>query len=386
MQLVENKNTKTKILYGREFIALRNRMDRAIQTFKSGGMILIGDDGRRENEIDIVFHASFADAEKTNFALKYARGLLCVSIGNTEADRMGFASAPKLPGGMAHTGFTLSVDARENIGSGISASDRAHTIKIMADGHSSGSDFISPGHVFPVRANDGGILARSGHTEAVAEVCKLANLPAVAIMCEILGDDGEALKPDDFLSLTPTAHAELFRQLPFVSTVDLLWYRVFFGTSECKWISSETHSVLPGERKPKQVFELHAELEDSLNLTSAIFIYSEVFDAKKLRISLNNGTSTWDNGVSKDNACAELYIFSFADIEGNLEGSFRDFCDLSRKEGLCSTQTAIRRVTTELRAIQFLSHKFETSLLEIINQISLPVARDKEILLAAVER
>lgn len=372
--------------YAREMGALRNRVSRALEAFKNGGMILVGDDGRRENEADLVFHASFATPQNVNFAITHARGLLCVSVGHDLADRLALPTAPKIPGNVAHTGFTLSVDARENITSGISAADRAHTIRLLGDPAAAPSDFISPGHVFPVRANSGGLLARSGHTEALLELCNLTNLPEAAAMCEILAEDGEALRPAHFLNASANGEAQLekLRPLPYLSTVDLLWHRVFYSMKPSShWAQAHDFAVAQGARKHQSAWLFQQDLEEHITLQASLLLYSD-FSPEALRVSLTNGVSTWDNGVPEGSACAHLSLYSRQNFALDLLGSVNEFCDLSGKEGIRGTKTAVKRVVTQLRALEFLQlhAQLSDSLTSLLERIKLPFEQDKLFLLA----
>lgn len=370
--------------YARELGAMRKRVARALEAFKLGEMILVGDDGRRENEADLVFHAAAATAEKVNFAITHARGLLCVSVGHDLADTLAFPSAPRLPGAVAHTGFTLSVDARDGITSGISASDRAHTIRLMGNPRAQPADFISPGHVFPVRANSGGLLARSGHTEALLELCQAAGMVPAAAMCEILAADGEALRPHDFLK-SPSEGAnsyEMLRVLPYLSTVDLLWNRVFYGnTAASHWSRQTEFPFAEGTRAPRESWVLEQGLEEHISLPAALHFWQD-FTPETLRITVSNGLSEWNNGVETSKACGQLSLVSFAAISAPLEGALHTFCDLSGKEGIRGTLAPVRRVVSQLRAIEFLQRHCgqDQPLSHLMEKMKFPFEEDKDFL------
>lgn len=352
--------------------SLRERVELAVEAFRGGGAILVGDDGRRENEADLVFHASHATAENVNAALVHARGLLCVSVGHDLADTLGFFSAPRMPGDFAHTGFTLSVDAKDDVGSGISARDRGVTIRLMAQPGAQATQFLSPGHVFPVRAHAGGLLARTGHTEALQELCALAGLAPAAAMCEVLGDDGDALRPADLVAPSPSSGARETEQtrylkaLPYLSTVDLLWHRVFSGrASDAAWKPAPGVDVALGQGSTGpfgarsgawDVLRLHRGLEERITCEALLLVApgSDIVP-ERVRVVLSNGVGFVDNGVPAAEACAEVRVFHTGPVEEPLEGSVADFCDLSAKVGLGGTKPAVKRVVTLLRAITRLS-------------------------------
>lgn len=377
--------------HSRELGAMRNRVMRAVETFARGGAVLIGDDGRRENEADLVFHALHATPSLVNIAIRKACGLLCVSVSNEIADRLGIPTAPKWPGGMSHTGFTLSVDARHNITSGISASDRAKTIALMAEPSATQHDFLSPGHVFPVRAQDGGLLARTGHTEAVLELCSLAGLPAAAAMCEILDQQGEALRPNS-IERTDAAHSasdlDWWRTFPYVSTVDLLWYRLLCSNDVASLWKETPVTAVDAERPCLKAWRLIPQLEADVVVPASLVLYSETVRPEAIRVSVTNGFRTWGNAVPLGSADAELSLWVGAHATSPSPVHIADFCDLSAKEGLRGTHMSVRRVLTQLRALNFLSKHCEWpySLSEALSMISLPVESDRALLAATWER
>lgn len=374
--------------YSRELGGMRNRVSRAVQAFSQGQAILVGDDGRRENEADLVFHASFATPELVNLAIRKACGLLCVSVSHELADRLGIASAPKWPGGMSHTGFTLSIDARNNITSGISASDRSHTIRLMGESTTTHHDFLSPGHVFPVRAQDGGLLARTGHTEAVMELCQLAGLPPAAAMCEILDTDGEALRPSSIAGDTfQSQENQWWRTLPYVSTVDLLWYRLLYTQrSTAQWRPFAPES-LGLEEKPLKCWRLSPQLEADVLLACTIVQHREQVSNQRLKLRIHNGYREWTNGIADSEADAEICMMMPFDCTLEAPLHISDYCDLSAREGLRGTNMAVRRVLTQLRAFEFMVNEFgwNQSRTDWLESVALPVKEDRDILSAVWE-
>lgn len=375
-----------------ELSSLRHRVQKAVESFAQGGALLVGDDGQRENEADLVFHAAFATPELVNLAIRKACGLLCVSVSNELADRLAIPTAPKWPGAMAHTGFTLSIDARNNITSGISANDRSHTIRLLADPKAGHQDFLSPGHVFPVRAQDGGLLARTGHTEAVMELCTLAGLPHAAAMCEILDESGEALRPDD---IQPTANTQStapqsgwWAELPYVSTVDLLWFRLLCTPrSECSWKELAVAHP-PSERTGAKVWQLKPGLEHDVLLPCSVALFATALDPRRIRIRLSDGFTEWSTSVSPDACDAEVSLFIQDDVHSELPHNVSDFCDLSAREGLRGTKQSVRRALTLLRAIDWLAAqaKSDLSLHHLCQNIPLVHESDRAFLAAATER
>jgi 3,4-dihydroxy 2-butanone 4-phosphate synthase/GTP cyclohydrolase II len=167
---------------------------RAIKDIADGRAVIVVDDADRENEGDIVFAASKATPELLAFTIRYGRGLICVPMLGPDLDRLNVPQMTSQNTEHHGTAFTISVDARDGITTGISAADRARTIQLLARPGSSPDDLVRPGHVFPLRYAEGGVLRRRGHTEAAVDLALLAGLPPVGVVCEVIGDDGTMLR------------------------------------------------------------------------------------------------------------------------------------------------------------------------------------------------
>lgn len=168
----------------------------ALSEFKQGNPIIVTDDENRENEGDIIFPACYSTQEKLNFCAQYGRGLVCIAIDHDTATRLDLKPLRSNQSDKFHTAFFDPIDAAHHHGTttGISAAERSITAKLVADRHSSSSDFIKPGHLFPVVSKAKGLLEREGHTEAAVDLCKMAGLPPAAIICEIMDDAGNMLR------------------------------------------------------------------------------------------------------------------------------------------------------------------------------------------------
>ncbi|RKY36913.1 MAG: bifunctional 3,4-dihydroxy-2-butanone-4-phosphate synthase/GTP cyclohydrolase II [Candidatus Omnitrophota bacterium] len=167
-----------------------NTIDEILDDLKAGKMVIIVDDEDRENEGDLVMAASFVKSEDINFMAKYGRGLICVPMEGKRLDELGLKPMQDTPEDKYSTAWTISVDAREGITTGISAPDRAHTIHTLINPNTRAEDLIKPGHIFPLRAREGGVLVRAGHTEACVDLMKLAGLYPAGVICEIMNEDG----------------------------------------------------------------------------------------------------------------------------------------------------------------------------------------------------
>ena len=167
---------------------------RAVKDIADGRPVIVVDDADRENEGDIVFAASKATPELLAFTIRYGRGLICVPMLGPDLDRLNVPQMTSQNQEHHGTAFTISVDARHDITTGISAADRAKTIQLLASPTSGPADLVRPGHVFPLRYADGGVLRRRGHTEAAVDLAVLAGLPPVGVVCEVIGDDGTMMR------------------------------------------------------------------------------------------------------------------------------------------------------------------------------------------------
>jgi 3,4-dihydroxy 2-butanone 4-phosphate synthase / GTP cyclohydrolase II len=169
-------------------------LSEALDQLKRGGMIILVDDEDRENEGDLVVAAEFATPAAVNFMARFGRGLICMPMEGQLIDKFNLPPMADKNKANRSTAFTVSIEARAGITTGISAFERAHTIAVACDPQSQPGDIVSPGHIFPLRADEGGVLARTGHTEGSVDLMRLAGLRPAAVICEIMGDDGEMMR------------------------------------------------------------------------------------------------------------------------------------------------------------------------------------------------
>jgi len=198
---------------------LLDDVDRAIKDIAAGRPVLVVDDENRENEGDIIFAASMATPELLAFMIRYTSGVICMPMREAELNRL------QLPQMTAHntehhrTAFTVSVDARDRISTGISAADRAATIRKLVDPATTAADLVRPGHVFPLRYAEGGVLRRAGHTEAAVDLARLAGLPEAGVLCEVVNDDGTMARLPELRAFANT------HDLALISIEQLIEYR-----------------------------------------------------------------------------------------------------------------------------------------------------------------
>jgi len=186
---------------------------------KDGKMFILVDDESRENEGDLVIPAQFATPAAVNFMAKYGRGLICLTLTSERVSHLGLNLMARDNGSRHQTAFTVSIEAREGVTTGISAADRAHTIQVAIDGSKTAADIASPGHVFPLVARDGGVLVRAGHTEAAVDIARLAGLNPSGVICEIMNDDGTMARLPDLVKFA-AVHG-----LKIATIADLISYR-----------------------------------------------------------------------------------------------------------------------------------------------------------------
>ena len=178
---------------------LKNNIIEIIEDIKDGKMVIILDDESRENEGDLVCAADLVTSEIINFMASRGKGLICLPMSTNLCDKYDLQMMTNNNKAANRTAFTVSIEAAEGITTGISAADRAHTIRTAVNKNSIASDIVQPGHIFPLKAMEGGVLSRAGHTEAACDLAKLAGLQSAGVICEIMNDDGTMARRDDLI-------------------------------------------------------------------------------------------------------------------------------------------------------------------------------------------
>jgi 3,4-dihydroxy 2-butanone 4-phosphate synthase/GTP cyclohydrolase II len=182
----------------RESTAL-STTEEIVAEIRAGRIVVLVDDEDRENEGDLVFAADFVTADKVNFLARHGRGLICMPVTEAHAGRLGLRPMVEQNRSRHGTNFTVSIEAAEGISTGISAADRALTIKVAAAPGAKAEEIVQPGHIFPLIAQDGGVLVRAGHTEACCDLARLAGLTPAAVLCEVMKDDGSMARLPDLV-------------------------------------------------------------------------------------------------------------------------------------------------------------------------------------------
>ncbi len=229
------------------------RVHRALEDIAAGKMVVMVDDEQRENEGDLVMAADLCTPEAVNFMARFGRGLICLTLEPGKVDELGLPMMVEDNQTKSGTAFTVSIEARHGVTTGISAADRAHTVKVAVAKHARADDLVSPGHVFPLRAVAGGVLQRAGHTEGSVDIARLASRTPAGVICEIMNDDGSMARMSD-LERFAQAHG-----LRILSIADLIQYRLQTERLVRKVGSGEI-ALPPGKRSWKaHVYETAGE-------------------------------------------------------------------------------------------------------------------------------
>ncbi len=194
-------------------------IEEILEDARQGRMFILVDDEGRENEGDLIIPASMATPETINFMARYGRGLICLSLNSERVQQLGLPLMAQRNESRHGTAFTVSIEARHGISTGISAADRARTVAVAIAPGSDARDIATPGHIFPLMARDGGVLVRAGHTEAAVDVARLSGLPPAGVICEIMNDDGTMARMPDLIKFAQ------FHGLKIGTIADLIEYR-----------------------------------------------------------------------------------------------------------------------------------------------------------------
>src|SRR5690349_13516568 len=230
-----------------------------INEARNGRMFILVDDESRENEGDLVIPAQMATPDAVNFMARHGRGLICLALTKDRADTLGLEPMARTNRSRNETAFTVSIEAKDGISTGISAADRARTIAVAIDAANGPDQLVSPGHVFPLVAKPGGVLVRAGHTEAAVDVSRLAGLNPSGVICEIMREDGTMARLEDLMDFART------HGLKIGTIRDLIAYRLKKDHLVEK-VSSATFKAASGAEWQAQVFRDRASGEEQLAL------------------------------------------------------------------------------------------------------------------------
>lgn len=258
------------------------RVKKAIAEVQAGRIVIMVDDEDRENEGDLVMVAEKATPEAVNFMARHGRGLICLSLDETFCERLHLMPQASHNTSQHGTNFTVSIDASEGTTTGISAADRATTILKALEDDASPSDFNRPGHVFPIRAQSGGVLVRSGHTEGSVDLARLAEFKSAAVICEIMNDDGSMARMPDLEKFAQQ------HQLTIVSIADLIKYRTRYETL----VHRAAEAELPSSYGDN--FRIIAYENDVDNRTHVALVKGEIDPEQSILVRVHSECLTGD--------------------------------------------------------------------------------------------
>lgn len=239
----EDTNNKVVSLHGDDMRRALSSPEELVEEIAAGRMVILVDDEDRENEGDLVIAGEMADADAINFMAKFGRGLVCLSLTSERVKDLGLSMMALENKAPLETAFTVSIEARDGVTTGISAGDRAQTVAVAIDPKNGPEDIVSPGHVFPLVARDGGVLVRAGHTEAAVDLSRLAGLNPSGVICEIMNDDGSMARLPDLVQF-----AQL-HGLKLGTIADLIAYRLRKDSIVVKTVETTLKREHGGEYK-----------------------------------------------------------------------------------------------------------------------------------------
>ncbi|MEO0288744.1 MAG: bifunctional 3,4-dihydroxy-2-butanone-4-phosphate synthase/GTP cyclohydrolase II [candidate division WOR-3 bacterium] len=284
-----------------------SKIEDAIDDIRNGKIVIVVDDEDRENEGDFIMAAELVTPEKINFMAKEGRGLICVSMTEEMLSRLGLRLMCENNTALHGTKFTVSVDAKEGIDTGISAYDRAHTIKLLIDDNSKPEDFAKPGHVFPLKAEKGGVLKRAGHTEAVSDLARMAGLKPAGVLCEIMDDDGKMARLPKLLKI-----AKKFK-MKIITIKDLISYRC----KTDKLVHKEVEAKLPTDFGKFKIVLYSNDVDNHIHVA---LIKGNVKGKKNVLVRVHSECFTGDIFHSQKCDCGKQLESSLEMIEKEKEG------------------------------------------------------------------
>ena len=282
-------------------------IDSALEDIINGKAIVVVDSEDRENEGDLVIASELVTPDTVNFMAKEGRGLICVSITKDRAKHLDLMPIERNNSSLHETNFTISVDARQNTTTGISAFDRSETIRALIDNNTKSEDLARPGHIFPIVGKDGGVLRRAGHTEASIDLAQLAGLKPSGVICEIMADDGSMARGDQLQKFSKK------HKLKIISIEDLIRY-----IRKKKKIVSKIEDInLPTEFGK---FRLHLYEEIFNNGTHLALTYGNIHSDKSVMVRVHSECLTGDVFHSLRCDCGEQLSSAMSTIEDNGSG------------------------------------------------------------------
>ena len=268
-----------------------SKIEDAIKDIKKGKMVILVDDQDRENEGDLIVAAEFATPEVINFMATHGRGLICLSVDTSKAKKLDLAPVNKPSDeNLDSTAFTVSIDAKKDVTTGISAHDRSRTAILVSKDSSSAGDFDRPGHMFPLVARDGGILVRAGHTEASVDISRIAGLKPCAVICEIMNDDGSMARLNDCEKFAKK------HKIKIATIADLISYRL----KKESFVSKSSSCSLPTDFGQFTCHSFESEID---NKTHLALVMGSIKSNKEYLVRVHSECLTGDLLASKRCDC-----------------------------------------------------------------------------------
>ena len=282
-------------------------MEEILEDIKAGKMVIVCDDEDRENEGDLTMAAELVTADDINFMATHGRGLICLPMSEEMVDRLDIPQMTVHNSSRMGTGFTVSIEAREGITTGISAADRAHTCRVAVDDATGPEDLVMPGHVFPLRAKRGGVLQRAGQTEAAVDLSRLAGLKPAGVICEIMKEDGTMARVPDLEKFSAEHDIKL------VTTAQIIEYRHAFETQ----VTCAVETKLP---TPHGEFRLKAYESEVDDLTHLALVMGEPEGKEDVLVRIHSACLTGDALHSLRCDCGEQLEAAMALVAREGEG------------------------------------------------------------------
>lgn len=281
------------------------RVENALAVLKQGGKLLLCDDECRENEGDVIVAAEFATPKAIQFMAQNACGLICLALDEQYIEKFHLNPMAPKNNSLHQTAFTVSIGARQGTTTGISAHDRSHTVLTVVDEASKPEDIVSPGHLFPLKAEKHGVFVREGHTEGSVDLMRLAGLKPAAVICEVMGDDGHMAKGDALVDFAKT------HKLPVLSVADIIAYRSFHE-ARAEYVaqaSLPTHEF--GE------FKVHAFKDRITGVDHLALVAGQLASMKKCLVRVHSSCVTGDIFSSQRCDCGEQLAVALDKIQAS---------------------------------------------------------------------
>lgn len=298
-----------------------SKIEEAIEDIKQGRMIIVVDDEERENEGDLVCAAEYVTPEHINFMAKYGRGLICLPIIGSRLDELKIYPMVQEPTDILKTAFTVSIDAKHGITTGISAYDRAHTIKTVLDPNTKPEDLNRPGHIFPLRAVEGGVLRRAGHTEAAVDLARLAGCYPAGVICEIMDEDGQMARLPSLIKFAK------LHNLKIITIADLIYYR----RKTEKLVKKVAEAFLPTTYGQFKMYGYESLIDKHIHI---VLVKGEVCGVKNVLVRVHSQCLTGDVFKSIRCDCGSQLDYALTAIEKEGRGVLLYMCQEGRGIGL----------------------------------------------------